>query len=293
MRMSIQGKAGWLISRFLFLLLLSSSGSGCESKQPQAPDTDAVHPTLLANVASVKPGEKFRLGALIKIDAPSHIYWRYPGDAGLPTRMTLKSPEGFKASVPSFPLPEKFVQPGEITGYGYNTETFVSIEVSTPAEIAGTSVELVAELKWLACSNVCVPGKISLPLSLPVGDGAPVNRELFDGWDRRSPVLAGEAGEVEAINVRAVQMAEAGGEQMEAVVSWRGPQKDVLAIPAEYDRAEFGPVVVKNEGAETRFLFDFKRQGGVGTLDNPLEVLIMYGGSGESRKGFFLPLKQD
>ena len=76
---------------------------------------DLVKAELLADVASVKPGEAFTLGVLLKIKPKWHIYWKYPGDAGLPTTVKWKLPERAQAAEPElrFPLPVRFDQPGE------------------------------------------------------------------------------------------------------------------------------------------------------------------------------------
>src|ERR671912_492530 len=78
---------------------------------------DLVKAELLADVASVKPGEEFTLGVLLKIKPKWHIYWKYPGDAGLPTTVKWKLPDASAASPQPelrFPLPVRFDQPGDV-----------------------------------------------------------------------------------------------------------------------------------------------------------------------------------
>jgi hypothetical protein len=50
-----------------------------------------VKAELRADVSAVKPGEEFTLGVLLKIKPKWHIYWKYPGDAGLATAVTMEA----------------------------------------------------------------------------------------------------------------------------------------------------------------------------------------------------------
>ena len=52
---------------------------------------------LVAEGESIRPGQPFRVGLQMKIDSGWHTYWKNPGDAGLPTRLTWTLPEGFAA----------------------------------------------------------------------------------------------------------------------------------------------------------------------------------------------------
>src|SRR5271168_3908009 len=78
-----------------------------------------VQAELLANVSEIQPGKPFWLGVHFVIDPSWHIYWKNPGDAGLPTRVKLTLPDGFTAGPLQFPTPSRFEQPGGIVIYGY------------------------------------------------------------------------------------------------------------------------------------------------------------------------------
>ncbi|RIL06029.1 MAG: hypothetical protein DCC75_11215, partial [Proteobacteria bacterium] len=62
-------------------------------------------------------------------------------------------------------------------------------EVSVPPEvIPGTAAGIDAEVRWLACADLCVPGRASLMLEIPVGsETLPANSELFEEWKARVP----------------------------------------------------------------------------------------------------------
>src|SRR4051794_15776316 len=89
------------------------------------PPKDLVKAELRADVKTVRPGERFTVGVLLKIKPGWHVYWLNPGDSGLPTRVKFNLPEGFTAGPLKYPLPVRFDQAGGILGYGYHDEVML------------------------------------------------------------------------------------------------------------------------------------------------------------------------
>ena len=50
---------------------------------PRAEEAKHVRAELLASSGAV-PGQPFQAGLHLKLDPHWHVYWKYPGDAGLP-----------------------------------------------------------------------------------------------------------------------------------------------------------------------------------------------------------------
>lgn len=168
----------------------SPAGTTAEASQDSAPhQSDEHHVTakLIANVKSVRPGQPFKVGALLKMDSGWHTYYKVSGDAGMPTKIEWKLPPGFKASEILWQKPHKFIDSG-ITTYGYADEVLVAAEITPPATVTG-NVDISAEVKWLSCKDVCIPGKTTVALTLPAKDKSapeePDNVELFKkvGWN--------------------------------------------------------------------------------------------------------------
>ncbi len=147
-------------------------------------DSKAIEVTMLADVTAIQPGKTFTIGALFSIKKPWHVYWKNPGEAGLPTRMKLNLAPGFSASDLIWPVPKQFVQPGNLVGYGYEDSLFLMQEITAPKELkVGELTGIQAEVRWLGCADLCVPGKAVLDLSLPVSLTAqPANQEVFSNW---------------------------------------------------------------------------------------------------------------
>ena len=132
-----------------------------------------VQVELVPEVESIRPGQPFNVGLLLRMDPEWHTYWKNPGDSGLPTRLTWTLPEGFQAGPIAWPFPGTFTQ-GPVTSYGYAKEVLLAVAITPPPSIAaGTSVTLAARADWLECRDVCLPGRRDLSLVLPVKSETP------------------------------------------------------------------------------------------------------------------------
>ena len=160
---------------FVFCAVLTLALGGCvraqdEDQKKGESESDgvtAVTPELRADVKEIKPGTTFTVGVHFSIERPWHIYWKEPGDAGLPTKVSFVLPPGFSAGELQWPPHIEFLQPGNIKGYGYEGETFLKSSVTAPPVLEGREIALRAHVSWLACSDRCVPGKSDLQLNLP------------------------------------------------------------------------------------------------------------------------------
>lgn len=95
-----------------------------------------------------------------------HIYWKNPGDSGLPPSVTWKLPPGWTAGPLQFPFPEKILLP-PLVSYGYEQETLLLTTFTIPDyEKIPSSFPIEADIEWLVCKETCLPGKAHLNLTL-------------------------------------------------------------------------------------------------------------------------------
>ena len=160
-------------------------------------------------------GRSYLVGIVFTIEPDWYLYWKNPGDAGLPIAVQWKLPAGWKAGTLQFPVPSKFVH-DDIVAYGYKNGVTLLCEITPAGEAAGT---LSADLDWLVCRESCLRGKTSLSLhvgrSLPSvvladaelvlpGDahqlgvtlGPAVVRSSADGWTCEVPLEGNTASTV-------------------------------------------------------------------------------------------------
>src|ERR1041385_7425706 len=80
-------------SRVLCALLLATAiPAGAQTYQGR----ELVQAKLLADVSVIVPGKPFTAGLLLHMVPNWHTYWKFPGDAGIPTEINWKLPDGWK-----------------------------------------------------------------------------------------------------------------------------------------------------------------------------------------------------
>src|SRR5438477_332017 len=141
---------------------------------------ELVKAQLLADTNAVVPGKPFTVGLLLRMAPHWHTYWKFSGDAGIPTELKWKLPPGWKAGEIQWPIPLKTIDPGDIQTYGYQDEVLLMQEITPPARIDNSPVKLSADATWLVCEKICIPGNASLQLELPKSTtSASANTEIF------------------------------------------------------------------------------------------------------------------
>ncbi len=144
---------------------------------------------LIAEPKPVEPGKPFTVGLRFRPEPGWHIYWKNPGDSGMAPSVTWKLPEGYTAGPLQFPLPEKILLPPLVT-YGYEMETLILAEITPPAgQPLPAKIKIGADLDWLVCKEICLPGKASLDLGVSSQPKDNIDLQgLFDEIRREMPV---------------------------------------------------------------------------------------------------------
>ena len=146
-----------------------------------------VKAQLVADTQHIEPGQKFRLGVLYTIVPKWHIYWKYAGDAGIPTQIDWQLPPGFQAGPLQWPLPTREQEPGGLEVFDYNNEVLLFTEVQAPQQLPSGPIELAAKSNWLVCDRECVPGDAQLSLKLNDGGQGPANQDIFTKYSASVP----------------------------------------------------------------------------------------------------------
>ncbi len=138
-----------------------------------------VQTELISEVTSVKPGQAFWVAVGMNMDEHWHTYWRNPGDSGLKTEIEWQLPEGFRAGPIRWPYPERIEEP-PLTTFGYKDEIYLLTAITPPADFeTGEEVTIRADVSWLECAEVCIPGESTMSITLPVEDRVPKADERY------------------------------------------------------------------------------------------------------------------
>lgn len=149
-------------ARYLPLLLMFACPlwAGSIAKTPQ------LTVDLIAEPNPIISGKTVTLALRFNPVPGWHIYWKNPGDSGLPPSVTWKLPSGWTAGPLQFPFPEKILLP-PLVSYGYEQETLLLTTFTIPDyEKIPSSFPIEADVEWLVCKETCLPGKAHLNLTL-------------------------------------------------------------------------------------------------------------------------------
>ncbi|MEW6143700.1 MAG: protein-disulfide reductase DsbD domain-containing protein [Thermodesulfobacteriota bacterium] len=281
-----------MIRLFLILLLMFAVISFVRTGVSANEQPQPVKARILAGVSAVAPGEPFDVAVLLEVEPHWHVYWKNPGDSGLPTSVEFALPPGFTASGLRWPVPSVFKGSGGLTDYGYEDSLLLSARVTPPRDLKpGSSVDIKAMVSWVSCRDICIPGRAELVLTLPVSKSAGrVNTELFTEWNARLPV--NYSGRKPPFDIELETVSK--GENEYSVVILLDPE-DALAGVGLYPApgSSFivdGIAVGSGGGGKTSISFDVKALQPHGASQNQIETLVVYKDKSGSISGYEFPV---
>lgn len=152
---------------------------------------DYVAVSFISDVESVKPGDPFTIAIKFTIADDWHIYWRNPGDSGIPTMVELNSPEKFNVSEWKWPVP-KSIPFDDMLNFGYEKEVLLIAYVYPGRTLpTGKQFTFTANVSWLVCKEKCLPGKDLLSLTIKTSDETIAdekNKELIEKYKALLPL---------------------------------------------------------------------------------------------------------
>jgi DsbC/DsbD-like thiol-disulfide interchange protein len=272
----------WLLTAALAGFVLAPGARAAGGEEP-------VQAALFTDASAVAPGQSFRVGVLFRIAPEWHIYWKYPGDAGLATTVKFELPKGFVAGELQWPLPQSFVQPGDVAGYGYTGEVMLTAQVTPPEGLpAGRQFAIRARVSWLSCRDICRPGRAELNARLAVAaQRVPANEALFQDWTLRLPRTEREctqAGRLHSVAAAGRKLPWSADTKIEIAIAWDTKPVKVEFFPAPTKALLTDKPSVNTLGDQTAIVMTARRSG-VGAADS-LECLVVFTLPGGERDGF-------
>jgi suppressor for copper-sensitivity B len=162
-------QAWWTIlkrMRFLFLALLAFVSTAAVAQTPAVPSQPGITAALVAPYTTV--GTDIKVPLLLQINLPKgwHTYWRSPGVAGLPPRLTFNTQQNVREVNIEWPAPTRFEDNGLQT-FGYKDRAVLPmyatlVDASKPIILKGT-------LDIIMCDEICIPASAPIEINLPAG----------------------------------------------------------------------------------------------------------------------------
>ncbi len=149
-----------------------------------------VRGELVSSVSQVAAGATFRVIFAQDIDPDWHTYWINPGDSGAAPSIRWDVPEGVTVGEFAYPYPERIAY-GPLMNFGYHDEVRLPFDVSLPSDFDGTELALNGSGQVLVCADICIPQKVTLSLTVPVGPTQVDDSRIsyFDEAERMIPTM--------------------------------------------------------------------------------------------------------
>ncbi|MFN0024086.1 MAG: protein-disulfide reductase DsbD domain-containing protein, partial [Parvularculaceae bacterium] len=199
--------------------------------------TDHARSRLVAEQTGIAPGGNVRLALHQTLQAGWHVYWKNPGDSGLPLETIWALPINASVSAVEYPAPER-IEIGPLVNYGHEGEPVFLATLTAPANAQpGSTLAVGLEATWLICAEICVPETASFSIALPVV-AAPLPdanaSAIFAAADAAAPRPASASFRIEDGNI-AIEAASLGNG---ATGAYFFPEADSVIAPAAVQRFE-------------------------------------------------------
>lgn len=181
-----------LLTAAAFVMLAAISAQAESPASDWAGDSKETQVRLVSAVAGTGELEELRLGLQFRMDPGWKIYWRSAGTTGYPPAVDWSQLDGLGEVEFLWPAPTRFKIFG-IEAMGYKEEVVFPLNV--PLKRPGEAVSPRAQVDYLTCKEICIPGNVLLALDIPAGpaDATPF-AALIDRYRARVPVSAKKIG---------------------------------------------------------------------------------------------------
>jgi len=146
--------------KLLLFFLLIQTGFG-STKTPE------VKTELVFSHTEVEKGTDLIIGVKFDMKKHWHIYWKNPGDSGLPPKLEWELPDGIVTGDIIYPSPEK-IYFDDLANYSYSNSIILPVKFKIAKNYNG-SINAKLKLSWLTCKEICLAQDTVLNFSLKFG----------------------------------------------------------------------------------------------------------------------------
>lgn len=157
---------------WLMLLLLSTFAESSWAAQGDWVESGPLKIRLISPLDTVDDRQRIPLALEMKIEKGWKTYWRVPGAAGSPPKLTINS-AGLLPEVDwQWPSPDTYILLG-MQSYGYEDYVVIPFNVTRTAEPYSAIIE--AKATVYVCNDICLP--LTFDLSIPLRKSSTVSTD--------------------------------------------------------------------------------------------------------------------
>lgn len=121
--------------------------------------------TIVSERPSVSANDELQIATVIDLYPHWHVYWKNPGDSGIPVAITWTLPEGFSIGDINWPTPDKITY-DILANYGYYDRVALLQTLKVPSALPEGKITLQAKIDMLVCNEICIPESSTIDLVL-------------------------------------------------------------------------------------------------------------------------------
>ena len=180
--------------------------SGYEFEVDESIPSETTHPvktTIVAENSNFKAGEPFWVIVDLKIEPNWNVYWKNPGDTGMPVSIEWDLPSGFVADAQQWPYPQR-MEADSFVGFGYENNVAFLSRITPPKDLDHEGAyPLKAKIKYLVCSDsACLPGEDHVQMEILSTKGnLQINSHSANAFNQAREVLPKNTGNFKAQRV--------------------------------------------------------------------------------------------
>ena len=154
----------FLIVTLTLIFNFNASADTSDWKVFSAGETKVLQMRLTSSTEGTEGLKEIPISLEVITNPGWKIYWRYPGDSGLPTEINFNNSSNLNSFQIFWPAPFRFSTFG-IDTFGYEGQIIFPINVIP--EIVNEMINLNTQISLLACNEICVPFQEEFSLQIP------------------------------------------------------------------------------------------------------------------------------
>ena len=150
-------------------------------------NTENANIDIIYSQDYLKEGDELILGLRFKLTPGWHIYWKNPGDSGLPPELEWNLPVGIEFQEILWPSPE-LAPLDPLTSYGYYDEVVLPIKFKINSNY-NYGDKFSAFLSFLICEEICIPEDTNISIDLTKFSQSQLEngKYILSDWINRLP----------------------------------------------------------------------------------------------------------
>ena len=122
--------------------------------------------------------ETLTLAVDINLAPKWHVYWKNPGDSGLPVKVQWDVPDGFTVGNIAWPTPDK-ISYDILANYGYYEQVTLLQTLHIPEILPQGKITLTASVDMLVCHDICIPESSTISIDLNNHDAPGTDNKAY------------------------------------------------------------------------------------------------------------------